>query len=63
MSYANIERLAQVCVLVVLAAVVAPAMAVSLDQYPRLVELANRMAGTPGLNGEQIKDWFRDAAI
>ena len=62
-GYANIERLAQVCVLVVLAAVVAPAMAVSLDQYPRLVELANRMAGTPGLNGEQIKGWFRDAAI
>ena len=62
-GYANIERLAQVCVLVVLAVVVAPAMAVSLDQYPRLVELANRMAGTPGLNGEQIKGWFRDAAI
>ena len=63
LGYANIERLAQVCVLVVLAAVVAPAMAVSLDQYPRLVELANRMAGTSGLNGEQIKDWFRDAVI
>ena len=40
-----------------------PVFAVSLEKYPQLAELADRLDGTEGLEREQMKEWFREAKI
>ena len=40
-----------------------PVFAVSLEKYPQLAELADRLDGTKGLEREQMKEWFREAKI
>ena len=37
--------------------------AVSLEKYPQLAELADRLDGVEGLQGQKMKSWFRDAKI
>ena len=40
-----------------------PLYAVSLEKYPQLAELADRLDGVEGLQGQTMKSWFRDAKI
>ena len=40
-----------------------PAQAVSLDEYPALVKLADRLSSEHGINRGQLLDWFREATI
>ena len=40
-----------------------PAPAVSLDEYPALVKLADRLSSEHGINRGQLLDWFREATI
>ena len=40
-----------------------PVFAVSLEKYPQLAEMADRLDGIDGLKREQMKAWFRNAKI
>lgn len=40
-----------------------PVVAVSLEKYPQLAEMADRLDGTAGLERDKMKSWFRDAKI
>ena len=40
-----------------------PVVAVSLEKYPQLAEMADRLDGTEGLERDKMKSWFRDAKI
>ena len=50
-------------VLGALAMWVSPLHAVSLEKYPELAKLADRLDGVEGLQGQKMKSWFRDAKI
>jgi len=43
--------------------IASPVFAVSLEKYPQLAEMADRLDGTAGLKREQMKAWFRNAKI
>ena len=43
--------------------IASPVFAVSLEKYPQLAEMADRLDGIDGLKREQMKAWFRNAKI